>query len=389
MDLSFTPEQEELQARARAWLGGEQIPSLPSDLDASFAVQREWQARLYQAGWIGLGWPSEYGGRGGAFLEQLIFNRELSRIGAPLPAGVIGLDIVGPTILEYGTEEQKRRYIPALLDGSEIWCQGFSEPDAGSDLASLRTRGEVRDETIVVTGQKVWTSWAQYSRWCAVLARTDEEAPRHQGISFVLVDLESEGITVQPLVQMTGDAEFSEVFFDGVEVPAENVLGGLNNGWKMAMATLGHERGPFATRRQIELRIALDEIVRDAQRIVRGGGWATDDPVVRRRIGRCEALVETLAAQCLRTVDRITNDGPVEESSIDKLLLTEVEQEVFSLAFDLLGPNCTIPETTAEGVDADRWIRGYLYSRGASIYGGTSEIQRTIVAQRVLGLGRA
>ena len=366
------------------WLDGESIPSLPSDLDASFRMQCEWQRRLYDAGWLGLGWPEEYGGRGGTVVDQLIINRELARVGAPLPAGLIGLEIVGPTILHYGTDVQKRRLVAPLLNGTEIWCQGFSEPGAGSDLASLRTRGEVRGDSIVVTGQKVWTSWAQYSRWCAVLVRTDEDAPRHKGITYLLVDLESSGITVRPLVQMTGDAEFSEVFFDAVEVPVQNVLGGMENGWKLAMATLGFERGPFAVRRQVELRMALDDLAGEVQR-----SGAADDPIVRRRIGRCEALVEALGAQSLRTIDRITNDGPVDESSIDKLLLTEAEQELYGLALDLLGPRRTVPELTPEGVDAARWIHGYLYSRSASIYGGSSEIQRGIIAQRMLELPRA
>jgi alkylation response protein AidB-like acyl-CoA dehydrogenase len=297
---------------------------------------------------------------------------------------LIGLEIVGPTILHHGNEQQKQRYLAPLIAGTEIWSQGFSEPEAGSDLASLRTRGEARGDVIVVTGQKVWTSWAQYAKWCAVLARTDDDAPKHRGISYLLVDLESPGITVRPLVQMTGDAEFGEVFFDEVEVPAENVLGGMNNGWALAMATLGFERGPFAVRRGIELRIALDDLARDIGRL-----QAADDPVVRRRLGRCEAVVEALGAQSLRTIDRITNDGPMDESSVDKLLLTQAEQELFALALEVLGPARTIADAAAEGVSARRWIHGYLYSRSASIYGGSSEIQRGIVAHRMLGLPRA
>ena len=386
MDLTLTPRQQDVVAGVREWLLHEEIPATSGDLDTQFAAARAWQQRLYDAGWLGLGWPIEYGGKGGDRLEQILVNSELARAHAPLPAGLIGLEIVGPVILEHGTEEQRQRYLPSLLDGREIWSQGFSEPDAGSDLASLQTSGKVVGDTILVNGQKVWTSWAQFSRWCAVLVRTDQEETPHKGISYLLVDVESTGVTIRPLVQMTGDAEFNEVFFDDVEVPIENVLGGLGAGWQLAMATLSHERGPFAIRRHVELRVALDQLALDVQRAHRSGTRLIDDTEIRRRFGRCEVMVEALAAQTLRIVDRLENGGPDAESSVDKLLLADTEQQLFGLALDTLGDDRMIAEATADGVDAARWISGYLYGRSASIYGGTAEIQRGIIAKRLLGI---
>ncbi len=346
---------------------------------------RAWQRQLYDAGWVGLGWPREYGGQGGSAIDQIIFNQEMARAKAPPPVGLVSLEVVGPTILGFGTEAQRRRHVAPLLRGDELWCQGFSEPGAGSDLASLRTRATADGDALVVTGHKVWTTWAQYAEWCAVLARTDPDRPRHAGISYLLVNMRSPGITVRPIVQMTGDEEFSEIFLDEVRVPLENVLGPLHGGWAVTMDTLQHERGPAALRRQVEFRVALDELM---QQLLDEDHPDLDDATVLERLGECEVLVEVMQAQGYRTVDRIRDGALGEETSIEKLLLTETDQGLFALALELLEDPRTATALDGSVLDRARWLHDYLFSRAASIYGGTSQIQRTIVAQRLLGLPR-
>jgi alkylation response protein AidB-like acyl-CoA dehydrogenase len=371
----------------RAWLEREAPRDVPTDLARRFDIVRDWQRRLYDAGWLGLGWPEEYGGAGGAILDQLVFNEELVRSKAPHPAGTIGLEIVGPTIVSYGTEVQKQRLVKPMLRGDEIWCQGFSEPNAGSDLGSLQTRAEPVPGGFKVNGRKTWTSWAQYAQWCALLARTDPSVPKHKGISYLLVEMDSPGVEVFPLVQMTGDAEFGEVAFQDVFVPEENVLGPLNGGWHVAMNTLAHERGPYAVRRQLEISVAMEDLRQLVQHLV-ATGRLRPDALLQQRIGRCRALVQMLEQHSQEVISAMLSGEPGEESSIDKLLLIEVEQSVFALAFDLLGAMRGIREEDPR-LDASRWTHEYLYSRAASIYGGSAEIQRGIVGQRVLGLPRA
>jgi alkylation response protein AidB-like acyl-CoA dehydrogenase len=383
VDLSFTSEQEDLRARARDWLARHHPGPLPPDLAGRHRVLRAWQQELYDAGWVGLGWPREYGGQGGSAVDQIVFNQELARAKAPPPVGLVSLEVVGPTILRFGTEAQRRRHVAPLLRGDELWCQGFSEPGAGSDLASLETRATLEGDGFVVSGHKIWTTWAQYAEWCAVLARTRPDAPRHAGISYLLVDMRSPGITVRPIAQMTGDEEFSEIFFDAVRVPGENVLGPLHGGWTVAMDTLQHERGPAALRRQVEFRVALDDLV---EQLLAADHPDLDDPAVLERLGECEVLVEVMQAQGYRTVDRIRQDALGEETSIEKLLLTETDQRLFTLALELLHDPRTATALDDSTLDRARWIHDYLFSRAASIYGGTSQIQRTIVAQRLLRL---
>jgi alkylation response protein AidB-like acyl-CoA dehydrogenase len=382
VNLPFTPAQRRFRSDVRDWLTLAAPRDLPEDLDERFARLRDWQRALYDAGWIGWGWSTEFGGRGGSVVEQLIVYQELARARAPMPAGLVALEVVGPTIAHYATPEQARRFLPPLLRGDEIWSQGFSEPDSGSDLASLSTRAVPDGDDLLITGQKVWTSWAQFSQWCAVLARTDPDAERHHGISFVLVDLSSPGVEVRPLVQITGDAEFSELFFDSVRVPRGNVLGGFNDGWSVAMATLSFERSPALLRRQAEIRFAFDEIVVE----IRGRLSESEQELVAERVGRCDVLMKALEARGYRIVDRIRAGEHTAEDSIDKLFLTQVEQAVFALALDVL------PDRTAFATDDSvgrRWLHEYLFGRAASVYGGTSEIQRNIVAGRLLGLGRS
>jgi alkylation response protein AidB-like acyl-CoA dehydrogenase len=372
----------------RAWLARETPRGLPADLEKRFPLLVDWQRKLYEAGWLGYGWPAEFGGAGGGPLDKVTLNTELARARAPQPAGTIGLEVIGPTLVGFGTPEQKARFLRPMLRGDEMWCQGFSEPDAGSDLASLRARAEPVEGGFLVTGRKTWTSWAQFSRWCGLLVRTDPAAPKHKGLSLLMVDMATTGIEVLPLRQMTGDAEFNEVVFERVFVPAENMVGPLNGGWGLALDILAHERGPLVVRRQVEIAVGLEGIVENARRLIAAGALA-GDARLQERLGRALAQVRMLeahAAGIMRLLER-GDLGP--EASIGKRLVTEVEQSVFELGFDVLGPARGLAGDTVSGMDADGWTREFLYSRAASIYGGTAEIQRGIIAQRVLGLPRA
>jgi alkylation response protein AidB-like acyl-CoA dehydrogenase len=370
MRLPYSTEQDRLRGEVRSWLSNTAPRKLPEDYDQRIDHLRDWQRRLYDAGWLGWGWPSEYGGRGGTVVEQLIVYQEIARARAPMPAGLVGLEVVGPTIAHFATPEQGRRFVKPLLRGDEIWSQGFSEPDSGSDLASLSTRAVADGDDFMVTGHKVWTSQAQHSQWCAVLARTDPVAPRHKGISYLLVDMATAGVTVRPLAQPTGDPEFGEVYLDAVRVPRANLLGPLNDGWKVAMATLAFERGPAMLRRFSEIQAAFDA----TQAEMRQRLSAHEMDLLAGRIGECVALLAAMEARSYRIVDRIQRAEHTAEDSIDKLFLTRVEQTVFGLAFDVLGGGR---------------LHDYLFGRAASIYGGTSEIQRNLVAERWLGLARA
>lgn len=382
MRVSLNEAELRIRDEIRAFLA-ENLPApdeIPADFDERVAFLREWQRKLYEAGLVKLTWPAEYGGRGATLMEQVVVNQELARAGAPPLIGEVGLEVVGPTIVAQGTPEQKGRYLRRILSGEDIWCQGFSEPNAGSDLASLRTRAEDRGDHFVVTGQKTWTSWAQYASWCAVLARTDPEAPAHRGISYLIVDMGSPGIDVRPLVQMTGDAEFSEVYFDGVVVPRENVLGDLNGGWKLAMHTLTNERGPVVLSHQVKLRVALDALAADAARITLDGVPAIEGPHVRASLVRAHVAVEVLRYHAYRSTGAaIARGGAGPETSVDKLQMT--------IADRLLGDACL--DVAGVKPDSHEWQHFYLHSRASSIYGGTSQIQKNIVAERILGLPRS
>jgi alkylation response protein AidB-like acyl-CoA dehydrogenase len=283
--------------------------------------------------------------------------------------------------------------VAPILSADEIWCQGFSEPEAGSDLASLRTRADDRGDLFVLNGQKIWTSYAQHARWCAVLARTDTEAAPHRGISYLIVDLHSPGITVQPLELSTGDAEFGEVFFEDVAVPKENLLGKLNGGWGIAMHTLAHERGPYAMARQTILSVLLDGLIREARRVPRYGVTAIDVPEIRHALAKARISLEVLKHQCYRSIGMaLANGSPGFESSVDKVLLGRAEQQLAQTALDVLGPYATFADETLTellGVHTGAWQHIYLYGRAGSVYGGSAEIQKNIIAERILGLPRS
>ncbi|MHA3701141.1 acyl-CoA dehydrogenase family protein [Jatrophihabitans sp. YIM 134969] len=382
---------EQFRARARAWLATVDLPVVEEDLDSRFTVLREWQRTLYAAGWLGIGWSTDPGGPGRGPLHRLAFSEELARAGAPSPIGLIGLEVVGPSIDRYGTHAQRAELLPRLLSGDDIWCQGFSEPDAGSDLASLRTRAVVDGDDFVVSGQKIWTSWAHESQWCALLVRTDTTVRKQAGISYLLVDMSSRGITTRTIEQMTGDREFCEVFLDEVRVPRSALLGAVNEGWSIASHTLGSERASAAVRRRVECDVALGEAVAALSEHL--AAHPDIDAGQRRRvtsaIGRCHTALRALEAQTRQTAVRLADGvGPTPVDSVDKLLLNDVEQLVFAEVAALLGPWRAVADSRPLGLRSDRWSREHLYSRAASIYGGSAQIQRTIVAERLLGLPR-
>jgi alkylation response protein AidB-like acyl-CoA dehydrogenase len=377
MDLTFTERETAFRDELRAWLAENHPGEPPIAEDAAYQWRREFQRRLADGGWAAVHWPVEYGGRGATLTESAIFFEELARARAPLPANVLGLLLAGPTIMIWGTEEQKERFLAPIVTAEEIWCQGFSEPEAGSDLASLKTRAVKQDGEWVVTGQKVWTSGAQHSKWCMLVARTDTDAPKHKGLTYFLMDVEQDAVQVRPLRQITGEAEFNELFIEEARVPDENVLGGVGNGWKVALTTLMNERAGLAFFLQVRLRQMLDDVFAEADR--RG---LLDDPVVADRLGELHLKAEVLrltAYRGLTAIERYGQPGP--EGSLTKWMWSETNQQLTQFAADLLG---------AEALTAgNHWSYELLRARGNTIEGGTTEILKNIVAERVLGLPKA
>ena len=388
MQLRATEPERALQQEVRTFLARERVTSdeLPHALDARIEVLREWQASCYEAGYVGRAWPQEFGGGGRPPVEQIVVDQELAAAGAPEFVNVVGLDVLGPSLLRFGSDEQRRRYISPILRADEIWCQGFSEPEAGSDLASLRTRAVERDDHFVLSGQKTWVSWGQFARWCGVLVRTGEEGPRHRGISMLIVDMRSPGVDVRPMTQITGHAEFCELFFDDVVVPVENLLSERGHGWKIAMHTLGHERGTAALPRQVKLRTWLDRALRVAvQRELDGRPLLADDHA-QAALARAFIAIEVLRHHAYRTVGEFLSGGAVgPDSSTVKLLMAEAEQQLAATVLELLGPTLQHADP-AEHAEDEFWYETYLYSRAASVYGGTQQIQRSIIADRILAL---
>jgi len=393
MDFELTAEDRAFRDELRAWLTTNwpedwaRIRGRFSSQDEQFAFLKTWQRRLYDAGWVGLHWPRAYGGRDATIMQQAIFYEETARARAPELPNVIGLDMAGPALIAHGTEAQKRTHLTEILSASEIFCQGFSEPNAGSDLATLQTRAVREGDDFVVTGQKVWTTYAQYADWCILLARTDPTAPRHKGLTFFLVDMRSPGVTVRPLRQISGEPEFNEMFFDGVRVPAENVVGRVNAGWEVAITTLMFERGPRTISRQLHLRHAIDAALEMARRTGRGGSTAAADPVVRQRLAQLVIDGEALRFSNLRALTRmLRGEPPGAEGSAAKLFWSEAIQRALELVLEIEGPYAMLTHGSARAVDDGFWQLRFLRSRGDTIAAGTSEINRNILGQRVLGL---
>ena len=395
MELTPTPEQRSFRDEVRAWLRGNMPREWTARLAASsdvpraeaYDLLRDWQRRLHAAGFIGLTWPREYGGRGLTFMEEMILAEEMALAKAPPVLNILGIGMAGPTIIAYGTEEQKKRYLPKILSADEIWCQGYSEPNAGSDLASLQTRAVRDGRDYVVDGQKVWTSLAHTADWMMLLARTDPDAPRHKGITYFLLDMHLPGVTVKPLRQITGDAEFNEVFFDGVRVHDSQVLGGVNNGWAVGMTTLMYERLALGFGLQMRLRIALDGLIEMARRAEKAGRAVTKDPVMRQKIAQLWIDTECLKYTGARAITRLLKgEMPGPEASTGKMGWVETHQRLQELAMEVQGPYAQLVKGSDWAVEDGLWQHAFLRSRANSIEGGTTEIQKNIIGERVLGL---
>jgi alkylation response protein AidB-like acyl-CoA dehydrogenase len=392
LDFTLTPEQEAFRQRVRAWLEA----SIPREWRAvrnpdipraeAFDMLRRWQRQLYDAGFIGLTWPREAGGAGLTFLEEMVLHQEMALAKAPPILNILGVGMAGPTIIAYGTDEQKKRYPPKILSGEEIWCQGYSEPDAGSDLASLQTRAVKDGDTWVINGQKVWTSLAHIADWMMLLARTDPDAPRHKGITYFLLDMHAPGVTVKPLKQITGDDEFNEVFFDNVRVHESQVLGGVNNGWAVGLTTLMYERLALGFGLQVRLRIALDGLIDLARRMEKDGRVITKDPVMRQKLAQLWIDTESLKYTGARAVTKLLRgELPGPEASAGKMVWVETHQRLQELAMEIQGPYAQV-RGGDRAVDGGLWQYTFLRSRANSIEGGTTEIQKNIIGERVLGL---
>jgi alkylation response protein AidB-like acyl-CoA dehydrogenase len=378
MDLTFSDDELAFRDEFRSWLAENPPPPDRGDEadTARNAWRSAWQRQLYEGGWAAPAWPAEYGGRGATLTQSAIYFEELGRARVPVPANVLGILLGGPTLMVWGTDEQKERYLTPILSAEEIWCQGFSEPDAGSDLASLKTRAVKDGDGWLVTGQKVWTSGAQYSKWCMLVARTDADAPKHKGLTYFLMDMEQDEVQVRPLRQITGEAEFNELFIENARIPDENVVGGVGNGWKVALTTLMNERAGLGFTLQIRLRQILDDLIAAAAE--RG---LLDDPRYADELAelhaRCEAI-RLMAWKGLSDTERYGQPGP--EGSLVKWLWSDTNQRVTQLAADVVGPEALTAGTL--------WSYELLRARGNSIEGGTTEILKNIVAERVLGLPR-
>jgi len=385
MDLAFSPAEEAFRLRLRRWLAEN-----PADVPDTDSLEEEvrhlerWQRRLCEAGWIAMHWPKPYGGQGATLTESFLFAEEMARAKSPELIGRIGLNLVGPTLIAHGTEDQKRRFLPGIPPARELWCQLFSEPGAGSDLAAIATRAVADGDDFVVTGQKLWTSYAQFARWGILLARTsfDKAAPKQKGISFLIVDMSSPGITVRPLRQMTGSAEFNEVFLEDVRVPCANLVGAPNDGWKIANTTLSHERGTNA-RQMVMHRQLLDDLLALAR------SRAPGNPVLRQELAQAAIEVEIQRLLNYRSLSRVVRgETPGAEGSINKLFWSEMSQRLHDTAFRVAGAASQLVKGSSHAVAGGRWQRSLLYYRAGTIFAGTSEIQKNIIAQRVLGLPR-
>ena len=381
VDLTPSPEEQAFRDELRSWLDANHPGPEPAGDEASFEFRRDWQQTLHKAGWAGVSWPQEYGGRGATLVEQAIYQEETVRAETPQLANVLGIAMGGPTVIAHGSEEQKQRYLAPILSADEIWCQGFSEPESGSDLASLKTRAIRDGDDWVVTGQKVWTTFAHHAKWCMLVARTDPDAPKHRGLTYFLMDMEQDAVEVRPLVQITGEAEFNELFINEARIPNENIVGGEGNGWMVAITTLMHERSTLAFGLQSAVKVQLRQLIDLASETRVNGGTALDDPIFRDRIAQIYVESEVLRLNAYRGLTAIMKHGvPGPEGSLGKWQWAEVNQSLTELAMDIGGP--------AAAARFGDWTYRFLRARANSIEGGTTEILKNIVAERVLGLPR-
>jgi alkylation response protein AidB-like acyl-CoA dehydrogenase len=395
MDLELSASELAFQREFRAWLDR----NLPAELSESrlrrlprrqaWEERQAFERRMGAEGWLGVAWPVEYGGRGATIVEQVIYQQELVERNAPLIPGSVGVQLVGPMLIQVGTEAQKQRYLRAILRGEETWYQGFSEPNAGSDLAGLQTRAVLDGDHWVLTGQKVWGASAEYATWGAVLARTDPDAPKHRGISFMIVPMRAPGITVSYIKEMSGHADLNEVFFDGVRVPRDNVLGGVNQGWRVANGLLGYERGVMTLGFADRLIRRWHDLREHARQTRRNGRLLIETPPVREGLARTWLSLQLMRLANLRWVTHYARGAqPREETSYMKLYWSEAEQGLADLALELGGGAALALEDEPGALDDGRWGAEWMRSRAVTILGGTQDIQRNIIAERILGLPR-
>jgi alkylation response protein AidB-like acyl-CoA dehydrogenase len=395
MDFRDTPEEAAFRGKLRAWLS-QNIPEgwgQPGYQEPEGAARlewyRDWSRKLYEAGFIGLTWPKQYGGHEQPITHQVIALEEFARSGSPEHMNVIGVGMVGPTILAHGTEEQKDRFVKRILSCADIWCQGFSEPGSGSDLASLSTRALRDGDEWVINGQKVWSSFAHVADFCILVTRTDPDAPKHQGLTYFLLDMHLPGVEVRPLKQITGDSEFNEIFFSDVRVPDSAVVGGEGNGWNVAITTLMNERASLGVALTVRMEVALRRLMELAKSTKRNGATAADDPVIRDRIGELWSELQALRFTNYRSFSKFLQTGmPGPEGSTAKLVWSEGNQSLTKLALEIEGPYAMV-SGGEHAVEDGYWQRQQLRSRGNTIEGGTSEILRNIIAERVLGLPKS
>ncbi|MGH1505647.1 MAG: acyl-CoA dehydrogenase family protein, partial [Acidimicrobiales bacterium] len=403
MDLDYPQEAEAFRADIRAWLE-ENLPdgwldgTLEMTDDEREAFNTSWTEKLFEGGWICASWPTEYGGKGLETMEAVVLNEEFAKAGAPMRGDFFGDTLVGPTILQWGTEEQKKQFLPGILQGKTAWCQGFSEPEAGSDLAALKTKAELDGDEWVINGQKVWTTQAQHADYCFVLARTDQDVSKHAGISYLLVPMDQPGVEVRPIEQVDGSGEFNEVFFTDARCAKDNVVGGVNNGWKVAMTTLGFERGTSATTGHRRFQIELDAIVETARE-----NGAIDDPLIRQRIAAAHTKVQIMRVNGLRsltaTLNKTKDLGVAAIGATNKMNWSEYHRDVMELWIDVAGMQSQILDGDYDedstnpnrrrgkkNYPVNAMQASYFFSRSETIWGGTAEIQRNIVGERVLGL---
>ena len=394
MDFTLTPDQEAFRERVRAWLK----TNVPADWQRkvgssdvprpeAYEFLRRWQHSLHEAGFIGLTWPKDAGGQGLTFMEELILHEEMALAKAPPILNILGVGMAGPTIVAYGTAAQKQRYPAKILSCEEIWCQGYSEPNSGSDLAALQTRAVKDGEHYVINGQKVWTSLAHIADWMMLLARTDPDAPRHKGITYFLLDMKTPGVTVKPLRQITGDPEFNEVFFDNVRVHESQVLGEVNGGWGVGLTTLMYERLALGFGLQVRLRITLEGLIEMARKVEKSGRIVTKDPVMRQKLAQLWIDTESLKYLGARAITKLLKgEMPGPEASAGKMGWVETHQKLQDLAMEIEGPYSQLMKGSEWALDGGSWQYTFLRSRANSIEGGTTEIQKNIIGERVLGL---
>ncbi|MBM3693463.1 MAG: acyl-CoA dehydrogenase [Actinobacteria bacterium] len=388
MDLRLSAADEAFRAEARDWLttklAGEYADIRgrggPGDEHSLFPERLAWEQELGRAGWVGISWPTEYGGRGLSLVQQVIFYEEYARAGGPGRVGHIGEGLLGPTVIHYGTEAQRRRFLPPILAGTEVWCQGYSEPNAGSDLANVATRATLDGDEWVIEGQKVWTSLAHSSDWCFVLCRTDRDVvPKHRGLTYLLVPMDQPGIEIRPIVQVTGTSEFNEVFFTGARASADHVVGEVNGGWKVAMGTLAFERGASTLGQQLTFENELGEVLAAARE--RG---ATHDPVLRQRITDIWISLRIMRYNALRSMPSLERGDITPLTSTHKLYWASLHRAIGELAVDVLGPDGLVCD--AGPYELSFAQRTFLFTRSDTIYGGSNQVQRNIIGERALGL---